>query len=104
MIALGIGNILGSFFGSMPITASFGRSSVQSASGVKTPLANIYGGIKSFNGRKKGKNKDDLTVKILIYRHFGAVGLRISNALSSLYSKSNPFRCHHYVRHFHGRV
>ncbi|XP_057371308.1 sodium-independent sulfate anion transporter-like isoform X2 [Daphnia carinata] len=45
MIALGIGNILGSFFGAMPITASFGRSSVQSASGVKTPLCNIYGGI-----------------------------------------------------------
>lgn len=45
MIALGFGNILGSFFGAMPITSSFGRSSVQSASGVKTPLSNIYGGI-----------------------------------------------------------
>lgn len=44
MIALGIGTILGSLFGSMPITASFGRSSVQAASGVKTPFANIWGG------------------------------------------------------------
>ena len=44
MIALGIGNLLGSFVGAMPITSSFGRSSVQSASGVKTPFANIYGG------------------------------------------------------------
>lgn len=45
MIALGMGNILGSFFGAMPITSSFGRSSVQNASGVKTPLSNIYAGI-----------------------------------------------------------
>ncbi|XP_046646442.1 sodium-independent sulfate anion transporter-like, partial [Daphnia pulicaria] len=45
MIALGIGNILGSFFGAMPITSSFGRSSVQNASGVKTPLSNVYAGI-----------------------------------------------------------
>lgn len=44
MIALGVGNILGSFFGAMPITSSFGRSSVQSASGVKTQMASIYGG------------------------------------------------------------
>jgi sodium-independent sulfate anion transporter 11 len=44
MIALGMGNILGSFFGAMPITSSFGRSSVQNASGVKTPLANVYAG------------------------------------------------------------
>jgi sodium-independent sulfate anion transporter 11 len=44
MIALGIGNILGSFFGAMPITSSFGRSSVQNASGVKTPLSNVYAG------------------------------------------------------------
>jgi sodium-independent sulfate anion transporter 11 len=44
MIALGMGNILGSFFGAMPITSSFGRSSVQNASGVKTPLSNVYAG------------------------------------------------------------
>ena len=44
MIALGMGNILGSFFGAMPITSSFGRSSVQNASGVKTTLANVYAG------------------------------------------------------------
>jgi sodium-independent sulfate anion transporter 11 len=44
MIALGMGNIFGSFFGAMPITSSFGRSSVQNASGVKTPLSNVYAG------------------------------------------------------------
>ncbi|XP_046449213.1 sodium-independent sulfate anion transporter-like [Daphnia pulex] len=45
MIALGVGTILGSLFSSMPVTASFGRSSVQAASGAKTPLTNIYGGV-----------------------------------------------------------
>lgn len=45
MIALGVANILGSLVGAMPISASFGRSSVQSQSGVKTPMSNIYGGI-----------------------------------------------------------
>lgn len=45
MIALGVGTILGSLFGAMPVTASFGRSSVQAASGAKTPLTNIYGGL-----------------------------------------------------------
>ena len=45
MIALGVANIVGSFFGSMPISASFGRSSVQSSSGVQTPMANIYAGV-----------------------------------------------------------
>lgn len=44
MVALGVGTILGSLFGSMPITASFGRSAVQSASGAKTPLTNVYAG------------------------------------------------------------
>ena len=44
MIALGVGTILGSFFGSMPVTASFGRSAVQSSSRAKTPFTNVYGG------------------------------------------------------------
>ena len=44
MIALGVANIVGSFFGSMPITASFGRSSVQSSSGVQSPMANVFTG------------------------------------------------------------
>lgn len=48
MMALGLANFLGSFFGSFPITASFGRSSVQAASGVRTPFANVYGGTYSF--------------------------------------------------------
>lgn len=42
IIALGIGNIAGSFVGSMPISASFGRSAVQSSSGVRTTMANVF--------------------------------------------------------------
>lgn len=45
MFALGVATIAGSFFGAYPISASFGRSSVQFQSGVKTTLSNIYGGI-----------------------------------------------------------
>ena len=44
MLALGVSNVVGSFFGSMAITASFGRSSVASSSGVQTPLANLFSG------------------------------------------------------------
>lgn len=42
IIALGIGNIAGSFVGAMPISASFGRSAVQSSSGVRTPMVNVF--------------------------------------------------------------
>jgi len=45
MFALGVATIAGSFFGAYPISASFGRSSVQYQSGVKTTLSNIYAGI-----------------------------------------------------------
>lgn len=37
-IALGVSNLVGSFFHSMPVAASFGRSAVNSASSVKTTL------------------------------------------------------------------
>lgn len=47
MIALGAGTLLGSFISSMPVTASFGRSAVQSASGAKTPFTNVYAGYSS---------------------------------------------------------
>jgi len=41
MVALGISNIAGSFFLSMPVNASFGRSAVNSASGVKSTLGGL---------------------------------------------------------------
>ncbi|XP_017892165.1 sodium-independent sulfate anion transporter-like [Ceratina calcarata] len=45
MLTLGLCNIVGSFFHSMPVTGSFSRSAVNNASGVKTPLGGIYTGI-----------------------------------------------------------
>ncbi|CAK9833483.1 Sodium-independent sulfate anion transporter [Anthophora retusa] len=45
MLTLGLCNIVGSFFHSMPVTGSFSRSAVNNASGVRTPLGGIYTGI-----------------------------------------------------------
>lgn len=44
MVAVGMCNLVGSFFGSYPISASFSRAAVSNASGVRTPLAGIYAG------------------------------------------------------------
>lgn len=44
MLTLGLCNVVGSFFHSMPVTGSFSRSAVNNASGVKTPLGGIYTG------------------------------------------------------------
>ena len=45
LIALGSCQILGSFFGSMPVTASFGRSAVNAASGARTTFNGIVTGL-----------------------------------------------------------
>ena len=45
ILALGMCQLIGSFAGSLPITASFGRSTVNSASGVQTPFGGIITGI-----------------------------------------------------------
>lgn len=44
MISLGVSNILGSFFRSMPVTGSFTRTAVNNASGVCTPLGGLISG------------------------------------------------------------
>lgn len=44
MMTLGLCNIVGSFFRSMPVSGSFSRSAVNNASGVKTPLGGLYTG------------------------------------------------------------
>ena len=44
MIALGSCQLLGAFVGSMPVTASFGRSAVNGASGVRTPFGGMVTG------------------------------------------------------------
>ena len=45
MIALGMCQFVGSFVGSMPVTASFGRSAINSASGVRTPFGGCVTGL-----------------------------------------------------------
>ncbi|XP_055588077.1 sodium-independent sulfate anion transporter-like isoform X2 [Uranotaenia lowii] len=45
MIALGLCNIAGSFFSSMPVTGSFTRSAVNNNSGVRTPAGGVTTGL-----------------------------------------------------------
>jgi solute carrier family 26 (sodium-independent sulfate anion transporter), member 11 len=42
MIAIGIGNAVGSIFGSYPTTGAFSRSSIQSRAGSKTPFTGVF--------------------------------------------------------------
>lgn len=42
MAAVGMCNIIGAFFGSFPVNASFSRAAVSNASGIRTPLGGIY--------------------------------------------------------------
>lgn len=44
LVALSLSNFCGSFFSSYPVTGSFSRSAVNSASGVRTPIGGIYTG------------------------------------------------------------
>ena len=45
LIAIGLTNMLGVFFGAYPSTGSFSRSAIKSKSGVRTPLAGVFTGI-----------------------------------------------------------
>ncbi|RUS20430.1 sulfate transporter family-domain-containing protein [Endogone sp. FLAS-F59071] len=42
IIAIGVTNIIGSFFSAYPATGSFSRTAIKAKSGVRTPLAGIY--------------------------------------------------------------
>jgi sodium-independent sulfate anion transporter 11 len=44
LIAIGVANILGSFFSSYPATGSFSRTAIKAKAGVRTPLAGILSG------------------------------------------------------------
>jgi sodium-independent sulfate anion transporter 11 len=44
IIALGVANVFGSFFGAYPNTGSFSRTAIKARSGVRTPLAGIFSG------------------------------------------------------------
>ncbi|RHZ89844.1 hypothetical protein Glove_9g156 [Diversispora epigaea] len=45
IIAIGITNTIGCFFGSVTATGSFSRSALKSKTGVRTPLAGLYSGL-----------------------------------------------------------
>ncbi|KAL1915203.1 uncharacterized protein VTP21DRAFT_7479 [Calcarisporiella thermophila] len=45
LIAIGVSNIIASFFSAYPSTGSFSRSAIKAKSGVRTPLAGIFSGI-----------------------------------------------------------
>jgi sodium-independent sulfate anion transporter 11 len=45
LIAIGITNVIGSFFNAYPATGSFSRTAIKSKSGVRTPLAGVFSGI-----------------------------------------------------------
>jgi sodium-independent sulfate anion transporter 11 len=45
LIAIGITNIFGPFFGAYPATGSFSRTAIKSKAGVRTPLAGVFSGI-----------------------------------------------------------
>ncbi|KAF5135622.1 hypothetical protein DV495_000685 [Geotrichum candidum] len=44
LIAIGVTNVIGIFFGAYPATGSFSRSALKAKCGVRTPLAGIYTG------------------------------------------------------------
>ncbi|XP_064603383.1 sodium-independent sulfate anion transporter-like isoform X2 [Liolophura sinensis] len=44
LIAIGVGNLISSFFGAYPITGSFSRTAVNSQSGVATPMGGLVTG------------------------------------------------------------
>ncbi len=43
LVALGVGNLLGSLVNAMPVTASFGRTAINKASGVRQSIDNLSG-------------------------------------------------------------
>jgi sodium-independent sulfate anion transporter 11 len=45
MVAIGMANVIGPFFGAFPSTGSFSRTAIQSKAGVRTPAAGIITGL-----------------------------------------------------------
>lgn len=53
MLTLGLCNIVGSGFQSMPVSGAFSRAAISSGSGIKTPMANMYSGKFTYSLRAK---------------------------------------------------
>jgi sulfate permease, SulP family len=45
LLAIGLSNVLGSFFNAIPVAGSFGRTAVNASSGSKTPLSGLFSGL-----------------------------------------------------------
>ncbi|KAG1199825.1 hypothetical protein G6F70_004568 [Rhizopus microsporus] len=45
IFAIGLSNLVGSFFGAYPSTGAFSRTAVMARSGVKTPIAGVFSGV-----------------------------------------------------------
>jgi hypothetical protein len=103
MIAIGMSNILGcSFASSFPVTAgSFCRSSVNAASGVRTPFGGFYTGILNLynEGEYSVGNKNGF-YSAASSRPVGYHGL---DTLLLVHSKELFSCCHRLLHHFYGR-
>lgn len=91
MLTLGLCNVVGSFFHSMPVTGSFSRSAVNNASGVRTPLGGIYTGnheiftiIKTNDKIKRKENANFFNCRYSSYPCS-----ELTHAVLLLYSKSD---------------
>ena len=82
LIAIGVTNVIGTFFSAYPATGSFSRSAIKSMSGVRTPLAGIVTGV---------------VVVLALYALTGAF-YWIPNA--GLAASLSPFRVKAYYSHY----
>ena len=101
MFALGVATIMGSFFSAYPISASFGRSSVQFQSGVKTTLSNIYGGNLSLILIQTALL---IVCSLFSVRNFGIICFGVPDAVVSVHSEICPCRSYYNFSHIHGGI
>ena len=103
MIAIGMSNIMGSFASSFPVTGSFSRTSVNAASGVRTPFGGLYTGIKIIYNKWNIEHVL-LEIKTVLFCSFSRpVGYHGLDTLLLFYSQELFSCCHHLLHHFYGR-
>lgn len=81
----------------MPCSASFGRSSVQAASGAQTPFVNFYVGIQDLNDYVFNLKSITLVYCTFEIRRANPALTWILDAHSGLHSQINPCCCHHHI-------
>lgn len=97
MLALGLCNLIGSFFKSSPTCGAFTRSAVSQASGVRTPLAGVYSG-------KRALPADHIPFinSKIYYRNNGVACSQFADALLPFHSKVNLSSSFDMCSHIHG--